>query len=377
MAIPHLSIKKHFRKLKDPRVKGRSVHLLLDIVTITLCGVICNCNDWQQIETFAKCRADWLKTFLRLPNGIPSHDTLERVFDALDPQAFQACFRAWMQALHQALGLSPIAIDGKTLRGSGVDGKKALHLVSAWATANELSLGQITIDEKSNEIPAIPKLLALLDIHGALVTIDAMGCQKEIAAAIIDGGGDYILTVKDNQPTLKAEIEACFDKAAQTDFETVQHSSWQTEERGHGRDESRHYHVIVNPDFATKAEWSKLNVIGKCFRETMRDGKPTQDLCYFIGSRKTSARVYGNALRGHWGIENKLHWSLDVSFGEDKNRVSKRHGAENLAACRRVALSLLKQHPDKKSIPCKRIHAALDPNFLTEVLRGDSNLGKI
>jgi predicted transposase YbfD/YdcC len=377
MAIPHLSIKKHFRKLRDPRVRGRSTHLLLDIITITLCGVICNCNDWQEIETFAKCRADWFKTFLRLPNGIPSHDTLERVFDALDPVAFQSCFRAWMSALHQALGLSPIAIDGKTLRGSGVNGKKALHLVSAWATANELSLGQITVDEKSNEIPAIPKLLEQLDIHGALVTIDAMGCQKEIAAAIVDGGGDYILTAKDNQPTLKAEIEACFAKAAQSDFETVQHSSWVTEERGHGRQELRHYHLIVNPEFATKADWPELTVIGKCFRETMRDGKTTNEVCYFIGSRKANAKVYGNALRGHWGIENKLHWSLDVSFGEDKNRVSKRHGAENLAACRRVALSLLKQHPDKKSIACKRIRAALDTVFLTEVLRGDSDLGKI
>ena len=377
MALPHLSIKKHFRKLKDPRVAGRSTHLLLDIITITLCCTIANCHDWQEIETFAKCRSDWFKTFLRLPGGIPSHDTLERVFDALDPQAFQACFRAWMLALHQALGLSPIAIDGKTLRGSGVDGKKALHLVSAWATANQLSLAQITVDEKSNEIPAIPKLLELLDIQGALVTIDAMGCQKEIAAKIIDGKGDYLLTVKDNQPTRRAELEACFDKAAQADFETVEHSTHLTEERGHGREELRHYHVIINPDFATKPEWTNLNVIGKCYRKTVRDGKPSEEVCYFIGSRKTSAKVYGNALRGHWGIENKLHWTLDVIFAEDQNRVSKRHGAENLAACRRVALSLLKQHPAKKSVACKRIRAAADPMFLEEILRGDGNLDKI
>jgi len=377
MALPHLAIKKHFRKLRDPRVTGRSTHLLLDIITITLCCTIANCNDWQEIETFAKARIDWFKKFLRLPGGIPSHDTLERVFDQLDPHAFQAGFRSWMLALHQALGLSTIAIDGKTLRGSGVDGQKPLHLVSAWATANHLSLGQVTIDEKSNEIPAIPKLLELLDIQGALVTIDAMGCQKEIAAKIIERQGDYVLTVKDNQPTLKAEIEACFEKAALTDFKTVEQSAYKTEERGHGREELRHYHVLLHPEFATKAEWAGLKVIGKCFRRTIRDGKPTEEVCYFIGSRKTSAKVYGNALRGHWGIENTLHWSLDVTFAEDANRVSRRHGAENLAACRRVALSLLKQQPDKKSIACKRVRAAADPAYLEEVLRGDGNLDKI
>jgi predicted transposase YbfD/YdcC len=377
MALPHLSIKKHFRKLKDPRVRGRSTHVLIDIITIGLCGVICGCNDWQEIETFAKCRIDWLKKFLRLPNGIPSHDTFERVFDRLNPKAFQACFRAWMQALHKALGLSPIAIDGKTLRGSGVGGQPALHLVSAWARANGLSLGQVAVDEKSNEIPAIPKLLELLDIHGALVTIDAMGCQKEIAAKIIDGGGDYVLTVKDNQPTLLAEIQACFAKAAQEDFANVQHDSYQTAERGHGREELRHYHILIDPEFATKLNWPKLCVVGKYYSETLRDGKLSQEERYFIGSRKANARVYGKALRGHWSIENQLHWHLDVHFGEDSSRVSKRHGAENLAAVRRVALSLLRQHPAKKSIACKRMNAALDPKFLEEVLRGDGKLGKI
>jgi predicted transposase YbfD/YdcC len=377
MANPNLAIKKHFRKLKDPRVVGRSTHLLLDIVTITLCGVICGCNDWQEIETFANCRVDWLKRFLHLPGGIPSHDTLERVFDRLDPQTFQACFRAWMQALHQALGLSPIAIDGKTLRGSGVGGQQALHLVSAWATANGLSLGQIAVEEKSNEIPAIPKLLEQLDIHGALVTVDAMGCQQEIAEKIVDRGGDYLLTVKDNQPTLRAQIEDSFEKAAKDDFATVDDDSYKTEERGHGREELRHYQIIFDPGFETKFGWPELCVIGKCYSETLRDGKLSTEVRYFIGSRKANAKVYGKALRGHWGIENQLHWQLDVCFQEDLNRVSNRHGAENLAACRRVALSLLKQHPAKESIAKKRLHAALDPKFLEEVLRGDGNLDKI
>jgi predicted transposase YbfD/YdcC len=246
MAHSHLAINTYFRKLKDPRINRRKKHLLIDIITITICAVICGCNDWQQIETFARCRHDWLKKFLRLPNGTPSHDTFERVFDRLDPKAFQTCFRAWMHALHDALGLSPIAIDGKTLRASGTDGLKALHLVSAWATANCLSLGQVAVDEKSNEIPAIPKLLELLDIHGALVTIDAMGCQKEIATKVIDKGGDYVLTAKDNQPTLCNDIRERFVTAAEKDFVGVNHDSYTTQESGHGRKETRHYQSVFH-----------------------------------------------------------------------------------------------------------------------------------
>jgi predicted transposase YbfD/YdcC len=378
MVQPHLAIRRYFRRLRDPRVQRRKRHLLLDIVVIALCAVISGCDDWQQIETFGRARHDWLKTFLRLPHGIPSHDTFERVLDRLDPQAFQACFRDWMQALHAALGLSQIAIDGKTLRGSGVGGVKALHLVSAWATANCLSLGQVAVDEKSNEIPAIPKLLELLDLNGALVTIDAMGCQKDIAAKIVAGGGDYVLTVKDNQPSLLADIQACFEKALEKAFAGVQHDSYQTEERGHGRREQRYYDIITDPtDLPAGADWEGLRVIGMCYCDSLRDGKVTGELRFFIGSRQAKAKAYGQALRNHWGIENNLHWQLDVSFNEDKNRVSKRHGAENLALVRRLALSLLKQHPDKRSIACKRLLAALDPMFLTEVIQVDGNPGKI
>jgi predicted transposase YbfD/YdcC len=377
MSLAHLAAKNYFRKLKDPRIKRRRRHLLLDIVVITICGVICGCNDWQQIETFARGRHDWLKRFLRLPQGIPSHDTFERVFDRLNPEAFQACFREWMQALHETLGLSQIAIDGKTLRGSGAGGVAALHLVSAWATANCLSLGQIAVAEKSNEIPAIPQLLELLELQGALVTIDAMGCQKEIAAKIVASGADYVLTVKDNQPTLLAEVEACFANAVKEEFANREHESYQTEERGHGREETRYYHIIHDPQLPSQQDWAGLRVIGMCCCECTRDGKLSSEVRYFIGSRKAKAKVYGNALRNHWGIENNLHWQLDVSFAEDKNRVSKRRGAENLALVRRLALSLLKQHPAKRSIACKRLLAALDPAFLAEVLRGDGNLGKV
>jgi predicted transposase YbfD/YdcC len=377
MSRATLAINKHFRKLKDPRINRHKRHLLLDIIVISICGVICGCNDWQQVETFARSRHDWLKRFLKLPNGIPSHDTLERVFDRLAPDAFQACFRDWMQALHEALGLSQIAIDGKTLRSSAGSGLPALHLVSAWATANSLSLGQVAVAEKSNEIPAIPKLLELLDVHGALVSIDAMGCQKEIAAKIVDRGGDYVLTVKDNQPTLLTEIQACFTQALDRDFAGVRHDSHRTQERGHGRDEIRCYQIIVDPELPSRAEWSGLRVIGMCYHECQQQGKTSQEMRYFIGSRPAKARVYAKALRDHWRIENNLHWQLDVSFAEDKNRVSKRHGAENLALVRRLALGLLKQHPNTRSIACKRLLAALDPAFLEEVLRGAGNSGKV
>jgi predicted transposase YbfD/YdcC len=378
MGQPHVAIKKYFRKLRDPRVLLRTRHLLLDIVAIAICATIGGCNDWQQVETFARARHDWLKKFLRLPNGIPAHDTFERVFDRLDPEQFQACFRDWMRALHEALGLSQIAIDGKTLRGSGVGGCKALHLVSAWATANCLSLGQIAVDEKSNEIPAIPRLLELLDLHGALVTIDAMGCQKAIAAKVVEGGGDYVLTVKENQEQLLTDIRAALNRAYETDGAGRGYDTYETRERGHGREEYRCYTVLHDTAGVRQAaDWAGLTTIGFCYSERTADGVTGEELRYFIGSKKASAKVYGKALRNHWGIENTLHWQLDVSFDEDKNRVSKRHGAENLALVRRLALSLLKQHPNKRSLACKRLLAALDPAFLEEVLRGDSSLGKL
>jgi predicted transposase YbfD/YdcC len=377
MAQPHLAVKKYFRKLHDPRCHGRKRHLLLDILVITLCAVICGCNDWQQIATFAHARHEWLKTFLQLPNGIPSHDTFERVFERLDPQGFQACFREWMQALHEALGLSQIAIDGKTLRGSGNDGRKALHLISAWATANCLSLGQIAVDEKSNEIPAIPKLLELLDLHGALVTIDAMGCQKAIAAKVVEGGGDYVLTVKENQEHLQADIRAALNQAYESNFAGLEYDTYETQERAHGRQEYRCYTILHCTDgIRQAADWARLTTIGLCYSERTLDGVTSEELRYFIGSRKASAKIYGQALRNHWSIENKLHWQLDVTFDEDKNRVSNRHEAENLALVRRLALSLLQQHPDKHSLPCKRLLAAFDPAFLKEVLCGDGNPGR-
>jgi predicted transposase YbfD/YdcC len=377
MAQAHIVIRDHFRQLKDPRRKHGRKHLLGDIIVIAICAVIGGCDDWQQIATFGRERHDWFKRFLTLPNGSPSHDTFERVFERLDPAAFQACFRGWMESLSAALGLKQVAIDGKTLCGSARGTLGALHLVSAWATANHLSLGQVAVAEKSNEITAIPQLLDLLDVHGAFVSIDAMGCQKEIAAKIRERGGDYVLSVKDNQPTLLEDIQNTFTKAIDSNFADLSHDTYETNEKGHGREERRHYTVIYDPVTLRQKElWQDLRVIGMCVSERTKGGETTLEARYFIGSRKASAKIYGRALRNHWRIENTLHWQLDVSFGEDKNRVSRRHGAENLALVRRLALSLLKQHPDKRSIACKRLAAALNPAFLEEIVRGAANLGK-
>jgi len=378
----HLAIKKHFGKLKDPRRAHGRQHLLLDIISIAICAVICGSDDWQQVATFGRERRDWLKRFLQLPKGIPSHDTFERVFDRIDPAAFQACFRNWIEALCEAMLIEHVAIDGKTLRGSGTSKLGALHLVSAWATAQHLNLGQVAVADKSNEITAIPKLLELLDLHGALVTIDAMGCQKEIAAKIRARGGDYALVVKDNQPTLRDDIHACLTRAFENDFVGFQCDQYETKERGHGRLEQRYYTILIDPPGLRQAElWEGLCVIGMCVSErtvapdTADEHTSTETRC-FIGSRKASAKVYARALRNHWRTENNQHWQLDVSFGEDKNRVTRRHGAENLALLRRLALALLKQHPDPRSIACKRYAAALNPDFLAEVLRGEGDSGK-
>jgi predicted transposase YbfD/YdcC len=373
--LPDLSITKHFARLKDPRRAHRRLHLLQDIIVIALCAVIAGAQDWQAIETFGRKRRDWLKGFLQLPNGIPSHDTLERVFDRLQPQAFQACFRQWVQAIQEALDIQHIAIDGKTLRGSGSAKLGPLHLVSAWATAQRLSLGQVAVDAKSNEITAIPALLELLDLNGALVTIDAMGCQKAIAQKIQDRGGDYILTVKENQEHLLEDIQLTCPQVFNTVFAGLDHDTYETRERGHGREEYRCYTVLHSVAGLRHADaWAGLTTIGMCHSERTIHGVTSEEVRYFIGSKKARAKVYGKALRGHWGIENSLHWQLDVTFDEDDNRVTKRNAAENLALLRRLTLSLLQAHPAKLSIAKKRFAAALDPDFLEEILRGDSIL---
>jgi predicted transposase YbfD/YdcC len=340
-----LTIKHHFRKIKDPRINRHKKHELLDIIIIALCAVMCGAKDWQQIATFGRQRHDWLGRFLKLPNGIPSHDTFERVFDLIDPRAFHQSFQNWVAAIAEKLKIKHIAIDGKTLRGSGSSKLGTLHMVSAWATEQHLSLGQVATSEKSNEITAIPELLELLDLNGAIVTIDAMGCQKAIASKIIERGGHYALTVKDNQPNLLEDIRASLQKAMEDDLKELDEFS--TRDKGHGRIENRHYTILPNVEgIRNKDDWAELKVIGMCAHERqVGNALPTLEVSFFIGSKVMGAKGYGKALRNHWGIENNLHWQLDVSFAEDRNQVTKRNGAENLSLLRRLALMMLKRNP--------------------------------
>jgi predicted transposase YbfD/YdcC len=369
---PALAIQTHFATLEDPRMDRTRLHDLMDIVVIAICAVICGADGWQDIAKYAQAKQEWLSTFLALRNGIPSHDTFRRVFCILDPSAFHECFQRWIDALSEGLGLKRIAIDGKTMRRSfnRATGKAALHLVSAWATEQHLVLGQVAVDCKSNEITAIPKLLELLDVSGAMVSIDAMGCQKEIAAKIREGGADYVLSVKDNQPNLLEDIQRCFEKGLDTDFADMNHSYHQECYRGHGREEKHSVHTILNPTGIRNEElWKDLKAITFVFSERQELGKEkTEEARYYIGSRAANAKTYTNSIRSHWGIENGLHWVLDVCFDEDQSRMRTDHSPENMALLRRLALCLLKKNGRKGSIRGKRLQSGWNDEFLLEVL---------
>ncbi len=367
-----LSILEHFADLKDPRVDRTKHHLLLDILGLAICAVIAGADGWEDIEDFGKAKHAWLKTFLRLPHGIPSHDTISRVFRMLKPEKFQECFLSWTDSLHETLGLKRIALDGKTLRRSHdrASAKKALHLVSAWSVENRLTLGQAAVDEKSNEITAIPKLLELLALQGAIVTIDAMGCQKEIAQKIVDGGGDYVLTVKDNQPSLHAAIHQHFLRLHETGFADSPCRRHTTSEKGHGRVEERQYYFAPLPETLADLveEWAGLRSIGQVIRYTERDGKQTDEVRYYISSLEPRVKQFAESVRGHWSIENKAHWVLDVSFGEDQSRIRKDHGPENFALLRRLANSLIQQDASKGSVRRKRKRAAWSEDALLNII---------
>jgi predicted transposase YbfD/YdcC len=357
-------------------MKRRRRHSLLNIIIMAMCAVIADCDTWEDIGVFVRTRRDWLAQFLDLPQGVPSADTFARVFSRLDPAAFGACFQSWIGALAAAVGLPHIAIDGKTMRGSRGPNAGPLHIVSAWATQQHLSLAQVAVDEKSNEITAIPQLLALLEVKGALVTIDAMGCQKEITAEIVSRQGDYALTVKDNQPRLLEDIQETIGQALEGALPAALVDEHTTRERGHGRLEERSY-VVVHwvEGIRDRALWTKLTTVGMCRRDRTVNGQTSSEVHYFIGSRRMSARQYGRVLRHHWGIENHLHWQLDVTFAEDASRVQDRNAAQNFTWLRRMALSLLKRHPSASSLRSKRKQAALDPAFLQEIACGATKLG--
>jgi predicted transposase YbfD/YdcC len=363
------SLMAHFEALDDPRIDRTRQHNLLDIVAIAICAVICGADSWVEVETYGKAKHDWLKRFLQLPNGIPAHDTFGRVFAAINPEQFQACFTNWMAELGERLGLRQIAIDGKTLRGSRdrAKGKVALRLISAWAVENHLTLGQEAVDPESNEITAIPKLLALLDLEGALVTIDAMGCQKEIAEQIVEQGGDYVLAVKENQPKLYAEIEQLDEAARANDYAGV--SNCCVEETSHGRQELRACWVLTDlGELGEGAKWPDLKSVIVVVRDRTVGDKNVCEKHYYISSRKLSAKKFLPVVRGHWGIENSLHWVLDVVFDEDRSRVRKDHGPENFALLRRMALSVIKAEESKGSIRGKRQTAGWNNDFLEKIL---------
>jgi predicted transposase YbfD/YdcC len=376
-ATAPVSLLHHFADLHDPRSDHTKLHGLLDIIALTLCAVVSGADCWTDVEAYGLEKYEWLTTFLDLPNGIPSHDTLGRVFAALDPAAFQRCFIAWMGAVVDASRGRLVAIDGKALRHSfdTAKGRSAVHLVSAWASANHLLLGQCAVDEKSNEITAIPELLKLLDLQGALVTIDAMGCQKRIAADIVAAGGDYVLAVKENQPTLYADVERVFLDGLEDDFAGLEHRYYHTAERGHGRTEGRHYHVVAVPEELAEAhaEFAGLRTIGMVFSERqVGEGPVAVETRFYISSLRPQVKAFAAAVRGHWSIENQLHWVLDVAFQEDGGRVRKDHAPENLGLVRRIALSLLKRAPSKKKVgvACKRKQAGWNDDYLGQVLLG-------
>ena len=372
------SIKTYFTSLKDPRVRQRTEHRLVDIIAIALCGVIANCDGWTDIIDFANNRIAWFKRFLKLPNGIPSHDTFERVFARIDPAVFNRCCMAWLRDVSDLVGLGHLAIDGKTLRGSASAKLGPLHLVSAWATEANLSLGEVAVEGKSNEIKAIPELLKLLDLKGALVTIDAIGCQKAIAQQIVDKGGDYLLAVKANQEHLLEDIQATVTKALDGELPKPQVATVTTRAEGHGRIEQRTHTVITNLDaIRDRKLWAGLTTVGRCLRQRTVNGKTTEETHYFIGSGRLGARKAAKALRGHWGIENNLHWQLDVHLGEDRSRIQERHAARNFASMRKLALCVLKRHPAQRSIPRKRKMAAQNPDFLAEILTGAAKVEKV
>jgi predicted transposase YbfD/YdcC len=371
-AVKGLSIARHFRSLEDPRIERTKKHLLLDIITLTICAVIAGAEGWEDVEDYGKEKYEWLKTFLALPAGIPSHDTISRVFRRLKPEQFEQCLVGWLMALSDALGVEHIAIDGKTLRRSfdRASAANALHLVSAWSVKNSLTLGQVAVDEKSNEITAIPALLRLLELKGAIVTIDAMGCQKEIAAQIVNEGGDYVLAVKENHPKLHEALVQHFERLHDTDFQDGTCHRHNTVERAHGREEERFYYTTSVP--ASLAEhqpgWTGLASVGQVITVTQREGRETSDVRYYISSLDPRVKRFAEVTRGHWGIENSLHWVLDVTFNEDQSRIRKDHGQRNFACLRRFTTSLIKQDTSRGSIRRKRKRAAWNNQVLLNIL---------
>ncbi len=366
------TLQESFSPLEDGRNENKCLHKLNDIVILAIAAVLCGADDLTSIEAFGKAKIDWFKRYLELENGIPSHDTFGRVFSLLSPKAFQACFRDWIESLRTVYEEEIIAVDGKSLRRSHdrKAGLGPLHVVSAWAVKNRLVLGQTATDAKSNEITAIPELLEVLTLKGCIVTIDAMGCQKKIAQQIIDQGGDYVLALKGNQGLLAEEVEEAFIDADANDYQGLDTDFHETHERGHGRVETRRYWTLGDTgSMSQTALWAGLNMIGMVESIRECDGKTTSEYRFYIGTIGTDAKRFAHAVRSHWGVENSLHWSLDIAFREDESRLRERHAAENFAVLRHIALGLLKNDTRTKlGIKNKRLKAGWDERYLASLL---------
>jgi predicted transposase YbfD/YdcC len=368
------SIASYFESLSDPRHTRNRKHLLVDITVIAVCAILCGCDGPTAMHRWAVARQDWLGQHLLLPNGIPSRDCIRRLLIALKPEAFQRCFHDWITHALPGDDTGPkrlVAIDGKTCRGSHDAAKDlgALHIVSAWASEEGIALGQVAAADKSNEITAIPLLLQQIDLSKTIITIDAMGCQKDIVSQIVAGGGDCVIAVKDNQPKLKAAIESFFHEHIARDLQDLPYRVYETSDAAHGRIDERTYYLTRTPsDFAPAGDWPQVKAIGYAMRWTTHaDGRETSEVRYYISSRYLSGKRFAEAVRGHWGIE-AMHWVLDVTFREDDSRTRERTLGNNLSWLRRFAVTLLKRHPMKDSLRGKMLRCAYSTDFLAEVL---------
>lgn len=374
------TIAQHFGDLTDPRIDRTKLHKLLDILVITICAIIAGADNWEDIAEFGQAKLDWFKTFLELPNGIPSHDTFNRVFARLDPQEFRHGFMSWISAVSEVIGGQVVAIDGKVLRRShdrGI-GQAAIDMVSAWACANRLVLGQVKVDDKSNEISAIPQLLQGLEVSGCIVTIDAIGCQTEIAEAIIAQQADYVLSLKENQGRLFEDVQLLFDDLEKSQYQAYAFDYHKTVNKNHGRLEIRECWTISDVEILRHLRgfenWKNLSTVSRIRAQRQIGEEKSCEDRYHIASIIGAKRVLG-AVRSHWGIENELHWTLDIAFDEDRCRVRKDNGPENFAILRHIALNLLKQEQTcKRGIKGKRLLAAWKEDYLLKVLAGLARL---
>ena len=378
---PHFSLVEHFKSIADPRVDRTKDHDLIDILVIAICALLCAAESFNDMEDFGQAKEDWFRTFLKLRNGIPSHDTFNRVFAAIDPKEFLECFLRWTQSLRQAVAQKIVALDGKALRRALNRDENPKYVVSAWAESNNLVLGQLKVEEKSNEITAVPELLRVLELAGCIVTVDAMGCQKKIAKEIMEADADYVLALKGNQETVHAEVKTFLDatleekqkqrpKGAVMPRAAVNLQQLETVEKDHGRLEIRRYSQSAELDwFADRAKWEGLRSVGMVESVREVDGKTTIERRYYLSSLKLDVTTFARAVRGHWGVENKLHWVMDVCFREDQSRARTGYAAENLATLRRLALNLLKRERTKKrGIRGKQLNASWNHAYLLKLL---------